>query len=189
MGVQGGAERRHHGQRHPEIYRRTGVKTLGYIGVSDAYGEGYYKVLSEVAPRLGITLSGHEVYARSDASVTGQVLKVLAGKPDAVFIASAGTRRCCRRRRCASAVTGARSSRPMASPPRNSSSSRQGCRWRDLHRRGLHRRQRPAGRQSVRKTTAHFVDAYKAPTGPFRRFSAPISTTRCRWSSMRFRRR
>jgi branched-chain amino acid transport system substrate-binding protein len=70
---------------------KTGVKTLGYIGVSDAYGEGYYKVLSEVAPKLGITLTGHEVYARSDASVTGQVLKILATKPDAVFVASAGT--------------------------------------------------------------------------------------------------
>lgn len=70
---------------------KTGVKTLGYIGVSDAYGEGYYKELSQLAPSLGITLTTHEVYARSDASVTGQVLKVLATKPDAVFIASAGT--------------------------------------------------------------------------------------------------
>ncbi len=68
-----------------------GLKTLGYIGVSDAYGEGYYKVLSETAPKLGITLTGHEVYARSDASVTGQVLKIIASKPDAVFVASAGT--------------------------------------------------------------------------------------------------
>src|SRR6195952_5569408 len=70
---------------------KSGVKNLGYIGVSDAYGEGYYKVLSEQAPKLGITLTGHEVYARSDASVTGQVLKILATKPDAVFVASAGT--------------------------------------------------------------------------------------------------
>ncbi len=70
---------------------KTGVKTLGYIGVSDAYGEGYYKVLSEAAPKLGITLTGHEVYARSDASVTGQALKIIASKPDAVFVASAGT--------------------------------------------------------------------------------------------------
>jgi branched-chain amino acid transport system substrate-binding protein len=70
---------------------KTGAKTLGYIGVSDAYGEGYYKVLSEVAPKLGVTLTGHEVYARSDASVTGQVLKIIAIKPDAVFVASAGT--------------------------------------------------------------------------------------------------
>ncbi len=69
----------------------TGVKKLGYIGVSDGYGEGYYKALSEEAPKLGIALTTHEVYARSDSSVTGQVLKVIASKPDAVFVASAGT--------------------------------------------------------------------------------------------------
>jgi branched-chain amino acid transport system substrate-binding protein len=70
---------------------KTGVKKLGYIGVSDGYGEGYYKELSRLAPTMGIELTTHEVYARSDASVTGQVLKVIATKPDAVFIASAGT--------------------------------------------------------------------------------------------------
>jgi branched-chain amino acid transport system substrate-binding protein len=70
---------------------KSGIKKLGYIGVSDAYGEGYYKELSELAPKHGITLTTHEVYARSDASVTGQVLKIIASRPDAVFIASAGT--------------------------------------------------------------------------------------------------
>lgn len=70
---------------------KSGVKKLGYIGVSDGYGEGYYKELSRLAPGLGVELTTHEVYARSDASVTGQVLKIIATKPDAVFIASAGT--------------------------------------------------------------------------------------------------
>lgn len=70
---------------------KTGAKTLGYIGVSDGYGEGYYSELVKLAPGLGIKVTTHEVYARSDTSVTGQVLKVLATKPDAVFIASAGT--------------------------------------------------------------------------------------------------
>ncbi|QUS42422.1 ABC transporter substrate-binding protein [Tardiphaga alba] len=70
---------------------KTGVKTIAYIGVSDAYGEGYYKVLADLAPKLGIKLLGKEVYARSDASVTGQVLKTISLKPEAVFIASAGT--------------------------------------------------------------------------------------------------
>ncbi|RPH58085.1 MAG: ABC transporter substrate-binding protein [Burkholderiales bacterium] len=74
-----------------EHIAKTGVKTLGYLGVSDGYGQGYYKALSEAAPKLGITLGSHEVYARSDSSVTGQVLKIIANKPDAVFIASAGT--------------------------------------------------------------------------------------------------
>ena len=70
---------------------KTGVKKLGYIGVSDGYGEGYYKALSQMTPKLGITLTTHEVYGRGDSSVTGQVLKIIATNPDAVFIASAGT--------------------------------------------------------------------------------------------------
>jgi branched-chain amino acid transport system substrate-binding protein len=69
----------------------TGVKTLGYIGVSDGYGEGYYKEVVRLAPTLGLTVTTHEVYARADTSATGQVLKVMATNPEAVFIASAGT--------------------------------------------------------------------------------------------------
>jgi branched-chain amino acid transport system substrate-binding protein len=67
------------------------IKTLGYIGVSDGYGEGYYKEVSRLAPTLGLTVTTHEVYARADTSVTGQALKVMATNPEAVFIASAGT--------------------------------------------------------------------------------------------------
>ena len=70
---------------------KTGAKKLGYIGFSDGYGEGYYNVLKAEAPKAGIELTTHEVYARNDASVTGQVLKIIASKPDAVFIAAAGT--------------------------------------------------------------------------------------------------
>lgn len=70
---------------------KSGAKTLGYIGVSDGYGEGYYKEVSRLAPTFGLTVTTHEVYARADTSVTGQALKVMATNPDAVFIASAGT--------------------------------------------------------------------------------------------------
>jgi len=70
---------------------KSGAKKLGYIGFSDGYGEGYYNVLKAEAPKAGVELTTHEVYARSDASVTGQVLKIIATKPDAVFIAAAGT--------------------------------------------------------------------------------------------------
>lgn len=69
----------------------TGAKTIAFFGLADAYGEGYYKVIADQAPKLGLTLTGKEVYARSDGSVTGQVLKLLSGRPDAVFIASSGT--------------------------------------------------------------------------------------------------
>jgi len=70
---------------------KTGAKTLGYIGFADGYGEGYYSELVKLAPQLGITITTKEVYARADTSVTGQVLKVLATKPDAVFIAASGS--------------------------------------------------------------------------------------------------
>jgi branched-chain amino acid transport system substrate-binding protein len=70
---------------------KSGAKKLGYIGFSDGYGEGYYNVLKAEAPKAGVELTTHEVYARSDASVTGQVLKIIATKPDAVFTAAAGT--------------------------------------------------------------------------------------------------
>lgn len=69
----------------------SGIKTLGYIGVSDGYGEGYYREVSRLAPTLGLTVMTHEVYARADTSVTGQALKVMATNPEAVFVASAGT--------------------------------------------------------------------------------------------------
>src|ERR1700753_2944935 len=70
---------------------KSGIKTLGYIGVSDGYGEGYYKEISRLAPTLGLTVTTHEVYARADTSAAGQALKVIATNPDAVFVASAGT--------------------------------------------------------------------------------------------------
>src|ERR1700759_3315947 len=70
---------------------KSGVKNLGFIGVSDGYGEGYYSEVSKLAPPLGIQVTSHEVYARSDTTAAGQALKVVATNPDAVFIASAGT--------------------------------------------------------------------------------------------------
>jgi branched-chain amino acid transport system substrate-binding protein len=70
---------------------KSGVKNLGFIGVSDGYGEGYYSEVSKLAPPLGVQVTSHEVYARSDTSAAGQALKVVATNPDAVFIASAGT--------------------------------------------------------------------------------------------------
>lgn len=68
-----------------------GVKTVGFIGFSDAYGEGWYGEFAKVAAIKGLQIVGNERYARTDTSVTGQVLKLLAAKPDAVLIAGSGT--------------------------------------------------------------------------------------------------
>ena len=68
-----------------------GVKTVGFIGFNDAYGEGWFREFSKIAPLKGITIVASERYARTDTSVTGQVLKIVAAKPDAVLVAGSGT--------------------------------------------------------------------------------------------------
>ena len=68
-----------------------GVKTVGFIGFADAYGEGWFGEFSKAAALKGITVVANERFARNDSSVTAQVLKIQAAKPDAVLIAGSGT--------------------------------------------------------------------------------------------------
>ncbi len=67
------------------------VKTVGFIGFSDAYGEGWFKEFSKIAEIRKLQVVVNERFARSDTSVTGQVLKIMAANPDAVLIAGSGT--------------------------------------------------------------------------------------------------
>jgi len=69
---------------------KNGVKTVGFIGFNDPYGENWYKVFVPMAEKAGITIVANERYARTDQSTTGQVLKLMAAKPDAVLIAAVG---------------------------------------------------------------------------------------------------
>jgi branched-chain amino acid transport system substrate-binding protein len=66
------------------------VKTIGFIGFNDPYGENWYKVFSGLAEKAGLRIAASERYARADQSVTGQALKLVAAKPDAVLIAAVG---------------------------------------------------------------------------------------------------
>ncbi|HEV2219048.1 MAG TPA: ABC transporter substrate-binding protein [Casimicrobiaceae bacterium] len=68
-----------------------GVKTLGYIGFNDAYGDSWLGEIRRSAQTAGIRIVAEEKYNRNDASVTGQVLKLMAAHPDAVLIGAAGT--------------------------------------------------------------------------------------------------
>ncbi|MBK8891791.1 MAG: ABC transporter substrate-binding protein [Dechloromonas sp.] len=74
-----------------ESMTNNNVKTVAYIGFSDAYGEGWWNEFSKIAEARKITLVANERFNRTDTSVTGQVLKILAAKPDAVLIGGAGT--------------------------------------------------------------------------------------------------
>ena len=69
---------------------KTGVKTIGFIGFKDPYGENWYKVFTPMAEKAGIKLVATEYYQRTDPSVTGQALKLIAAKPDAVLVAGVG---------------------------------------------------------------------------------------------------
>jgi len=66
------------------------VKTVGFIGFNDPYGENWLKVFTALGQRAGINVVAVERYGRTDASVTGQTLKLIAAKPDAVLIAAVG---------------------------------------------------------------------------------------------------
>jgi len=68
-----------------------GIKTVGFIGFNDAYGEGWFREFSKVASVKGLTIIASERYSRTDTSVTGQVLKLVSAKPDAILIAASGT--------------------------------------------------------------------------------------------------
>lgn len=71
--------------------KANGVKTLGYIGFNDAYGESWLGEIRRSAQVAGIRMVADEKYNRNDASVTGQVLKLVAAKPDAILIGASGT--------------------------------------------------------------------------------------------------
>ncbi|TWG88110.1 amino acid/amide ABC transporter substrate-binding protein (HAAT family) [Cupriavidus gilardii J11] len=67
------------------------VKTVAFIGFADAYGESWAQEFAKVAELRKIRMVTTERFARTDTSVTGQVLKMMATNPDAVLIAGSGT--------------------------------------------------------------------------------------------------
>jgi len=68
-----------------------GVKTVAFIGFSDAYGEGWWQEFSKIAEVRKMKLVASERFNRADTSVTGQILKIMSANPDAVLIAGSGT--------------------------------------------------------------------------------------------------
>ncbi|URI11325.1 ABC transporter substrate-binding protein [Aquincola tertiaricarbonis] len=68
-----------------------GVKSVGFIGFADAYGEGWLQEFQKAAGIKQLNIVATERYNRSDTSVTGQVLKLVSARPDAILIAGSGT--------------------------------------------------------------------------------------------------
>ena len=74
-----------------EHMKAHGIKTVGYIGYSDSYGDLWFNDLKAQAVPMGITIADEERFARPDTSVTGQVLKLVAANPDAILVGASGT--------------------------------------------------------------------------------------------------
>jgi branched-chain amino acid transport system substrate-binding protein len=67
------------------------IKTVGYIGYSDSYGDLWFNDFKAQAVPMGMTLIDEERFARPDTSVAGQVLKLVAANPDAILVGASGT--------------------------------------------------------------------------------------------------
>lgn len=67
------------------------IKTLGFIGTADPYGENWGKVLTVLAAKNGIKIVSKESFQRQDTSLTGQALKLISQKPQAILVAAPGS--------------------------------------------------------------------------------------------------
>lgn len=74
-----------------EHMKKNGVKTFGFLGYSDAYGETWLQDMTRYANQAGLKLSAVERFGRADASVTAQALKVATARPDAVLVVASGS--------------------------------------------------------------------------------------------------
>lgn len=73
------------------LMKKQGIKTVGFLGYTDAYGESWLKDFTADADKNGIKIIATERFARSDTSVTAQALKLVAANPDAMLIVASGS--------------------------------------------------------------------------------------------------
>ena len=71
--------------------KKQGVKTVGFLGYVDAYGELWLKALAPELDKAGIKLVATERFQRTDTSVTPQALKLSAANPDAMLVVASGS--------------------------------------------------------------------------------------------------
>ncbi|WBY02569.1 ABC transporter substrate-binding protein [Ramlibacter tataouinensis] len=74
-----------------EHMKKQGIKTIGFLGYTDAYGELWLKALEPEAAKNGMKIVAVERFARSDTSVTPQALKLTSANPDAIVVVASGS--------------------------------------------------------------------------------------------------
>jgi branched-chain amino acid transport system substrate-binding protein len=73
------------------LMKKQGIKTVGFLGYTDAYGESWLKDFTAEAEKNGIKVVATERFARADTSVTAQALKLVSANPDAMLIVASGS--------------------------------------------------------------------------------------------------
>jgi len=74
-----------------EHMKKHGIKTVGFLGYTDAYGEQWLKEITPLLDKAGIKIVATERFARTDTSVTPQALKLVAANPDAMLVVASGS--------------------------------------------------------------------------------------------------
>ena len=74
-----------------EHMKKQGIKSVGFLGYSDAYGETWLNDFKPQAEKAGIKFGPVERFARADTSVTGQALKLVSANPDAILVVASGS--------------------------------------------------------------------------------------------------
>lgn len=73
------------------MMKRAGVKTMGIIASSEAYGESWVAVLPSFAAQSNVKIVATERYGLADVTATGQTIRLLSAKPDAILIVGIST--------------------------------------------------------------------------------------------------
>ena len=74
-----------------EHMKKQGIKSVGFLGYADAYGETWLNDFKPQAEKAGIKFGPVERFARADTSVTGQALKLVQANPEAILVVASGS--------------------------------------------------------------------------------------------------
>ena len=74
-----------------EHMKGQGIKTIGFLGYTDAYGQQWLDAIGPLLDKAGIKLVATERFARPDTSVTPQALKLTSANPDAILVVASGS--------------------------------------------------------------------------------------------------
>ena len=74
-----------------EHMKKQGVKSVGFLGYTDAYGQQWLDAVVPELDKAGIKLVGIERFARTDTSVTPQAIKLTSANPNAILVVASGS--------------------------------------------------------------------------------------------------